>query len=56
MPFECACMISFVADMTRGPLGVFVLFASAVLGVTMWIVALESAHASSSDVLLKQEN
>ena len=49
-------MISFVADMTWGLLGVFVSFASAVLGVTIWIVAPESAHASSSAVLLKQEN
>ena len=56
MPFECACMISFVADMAQGPLGVFVSFASAVLGVTIWIVAPESAHASSSAALLKQEN
>ena len=49
-------MISFVAEMTQGPLGYNVSFASTVLGVTMWIVAPESAHASSSDVLFKQEN
>ena len=49
-------MMSFVAEITLGPLGVFVSFNNIVPFVTMLMVVPESAHASSFDGELKPAN
>ena len=52
-PLEEGCIISFVGKITFGPFGVSVSFNNYVPFVTMLMVALELAQASSLDGKLK---
>ena len=55
-PFALACIMFLVAEMTLGPLRVITSLFKFTSFLTMLMGAPESAHASSSLSLLKQEN
>ena len=55
-PLAFACIIFLVADITLGPFGVSTSLFNSTSGLTILMVAPESAHASSSLSSLKPEN